>query len=290
MHTHGWGWCPPHRPSKALQSTKSTKTRIQSRLDNEELFQLSRQIEFLAQDLWQTEDIPESLKGQPPSLLLKEGEAELPESIPCCKRADYFRQEANKGCPKAQHSLALLLWSGFGGANRNAEESAKFHAAAARQNHLDGMAVLGGCLRTGTGIKRNVSLGLKLIDFCASQGNPTGINKKAALLESNDDDYGALKLYNSCYEEGRVNALLLFNLGWCLYNGRGMDEKNVEKGMQLWKDAAEMAPDEGSEEAGWYLYEDLKRENPKDAKMWLDLAVQLGLEDAITEKASMPEW
>lgn len=60
--------------------------------------------------------------------------------------------------------------------------------------------------------------------------------------------------------------------------------------MQLWKDASQMAPDEGSEEASWYIYNDLKRENPKEADVWLDLAVELGLDEAIAEKASIPEW
>jgi hypothetical protein len=59
------------------------------------------------------------------------------------------------------------------------------------QRHLDGMAVLGGCIRTGTGTDRK--LGVPLIDYCASQHNPTGVNKKAALLvvETNADERGA---------------------------------------------------------------------------------------------------
>jgi TPR repeat protein len=280
----------------SLRATKAfVNTNLQSHPPGREddFVEMSRQIEGVAQDLWQVQAIPtmplpQTVNGQP--FALQEGEAKLPKDIPYSQRAEFFRKEANKGCPKAQHSLALLLWSGFGGANRNAEESAKFHAAAARQNHLDGMAVLGGCLRTGTGVKRNITLGLQLIEFSANNGNPTGVNKKAALLESDDDYYGAFDLYNSCYESSSVNALMLFNLGWCLYNAQGVDEKNAEKGMQLWKDASQMAPDEGSEEAAWYIYNDLKRENPKAAEVWLDLAVELGLDEAIAEKASIPEW
>jgi len=290
------GLSPHHRNlGTSLRATKSIlNTKLQSRPGREEdFFEMSRQIEGVAQDLWQAQEIPtmplsQTVNGQP--FALQDGEAKLPNHIHYSQRAEYFRKEANKGCPKAQHSLALLLWSGFGGANRNAEESAKFHAAAARQNHLDGMAVLGGCLRTGTGVKRNVTLGLQLIEFSANNGNPTGVNKKAALLESDDDYYGAFDLYNSCYESSSVNALMLFNLGWCLYNAQGVDEKNAKKGMQLWKDASQMAPDEGSEEAAWYIYNDLKRESPKEAEVWLDLAVELGLDEAIAEKASIPEW
>jgi TPR repeat protein len=127
------------------------------------------------------------------------------------------------GDTRAQHSYALLLWNEFGGVTRDTKASARWHAAAAAQNHLDAMSVLGGCLRTGTGVQTNLVLGLRLIDFCASKHNPTGINKKAALLEADSDDRGAFRLYLECFEKHdptrRANALLLFNLGWCFING-----------------------------------------------------------------------
>jgi TPR repeat protein len=217
-------------------------------------------------------------------------------------RFEYFQKKAvEEGCPKAQHSYALLLWNGFcsytsnSNSSDDAVESAKFHAAAAYQNHLDSIAVFGGCLRTGSGVKKNVPLGLKLIEYSASMGNPTGINKKAALLEQlNDDEVGAFHLYQTCYDSGigvgsrsgsgRVNALLLFNLGWYYVNGLGIERKDVGKGIELWKDAADMAPDEGSEESAWYLYEHYKRDDPREAQKWFDLAFELGYPDAIEER------
>lgn len=240
------------------------------------------EIKLVAQELWGGNEIPvlpDSALDESLDSSVVEGEAHLGDGVTFKDRADYFRKDALKGCPKSQHSYGLLLWSGFGGVQKDAKASAKFHAAAASQKHLDGMSVLGGCLRTGTGVKQNVSLGLKIIDYCASVGNPTGVNKKAALLESNQDDFGAVRCYEDCLESDRVNALLLFNLGWCYISGQGVNKKDRDKGISLWKSAAGRAPDEGSEEAGWYLYQEYKRDDPKEANRWLDLAEDLGFEE-----------
>jgi TPR repeat protein len=116
------------------------------------------------------------------------------------------------------------------------------------------------------------------------------VNKKAALLESNSDERGAFLIYEECYNRGKANALLLFNLGWCLVNGEGVDKKDVERGEKLWRKAVDMAPDEGSEEAAWFLYEQYRRNDPKEAEQWLDLAVNLGYDDAVIEKGSTQSW
>ena len=243
---------------------------------------LMNQVQKVAGSLWDGNEIP-TAKDNPG----KEGEAQLMANITFSQRADFFRKLAmDEGCPKAQHSYGLLLWSGFGGVQRDAKESAKFHAAAAVQGHLDGIAVLGGCLRTNTGIgskkkeiKHNAQLGLNLIDYSASRGNPTGINKKAALLEANQDHFDAVDLYEKSIERGTVNALLLFNLGWCLIHGQGVLSKDLGRGIELWKQAAQMAPDEGSEEAAWYLYQELERDYPQEANQWLKLAQDLGFHE-----------
>lgn len=292
-------------------------------LENDAVYtELSEEIEVIARELWDGVEIPrltptasttnnnnnepttcttpdggEQQQQQQRMSVLFEGEAELPADIPFSERGDYFRKEALRGCPKAQHSYALLLWSGFADIEQDPEESAKFHAAAACQHHLDGMAVFGGCLRTGTGIpkkkkkksktkpttpKRNtVALGLKAIEFCASQaiGNPSGVNKQAALLEYNGDDLRAFELYEACWKSGRANAGLLFNLGWCLVHSKrkGIDrDRDRARGISLWKEAVEMAPDQGSEEAAWNLFKEYIRDDPKEAQHWLDLAEELG--------------
>jgi len=247
---------------------------------------LRQEILKVAQILWKIDTLDQHLQNNPSSDRWVEGEASLQNGVPFNERGTLFCQEALKGCPKAQQSYALLLWSGYGGVEQNAKVSAQWHAVAAVQNHLEAIALLGGCLRTGTGVAQNVALGLRLIEFSASCGNPAGVNKRAALMESNADDAGAVRLYEECLVNGRANALLLFNLGWCYFNGVGIERKDTMKGISMWKQAAEMAPDEGSEEAAFHLYEEFTRDDPIEASKWVNLAADLGLEEAILAKNS----
>lgn len=123
------------------------------------------EIEDIARELWAEKSIPSTTKNahdmydeRDNTIEFIEGEKEFPldNNEHYSQRSNYFRDAANEGCPKAQHSLGLLLWSGFGNVETNPEESAKYHAAAARQYHLDAIAVLGGCLRTGTGVENEM--------------------------------------------------------------------------------------------------------------------------------------
>ena len=250
------------------------------------------QIRSVANNLWDCTSTNNSsyaseLRDRIPMILdthnnmtMKEGECAL-DSKTLSDRSDYFKERALLGYPDAQHSYALLLHNGFGNVTQDAKLSAQFHAAAAIQGHLDGCAALAGCIRKGVGGKRNVALGIELIEYCASVGNPTGVNKKGTILESNDDGQAAYNLYKTCYDSGRINALLLFNLGWCHMYGIGV-KKDKSKAISFWEDASAMVPDEGSEEAAWNLYQEYKRD-PKVAQPWLDLAVELGYDDALVE-------
>ena len=221
-----------------------------------------------------------------------QGEMSLPSSIPLSQRFSYFEQQSLKGDPRAQHSIGLLLWNGFTSSTEQTpidpEASARWHAAAAVQGNLDALAVFGGCLRTGTGVGKykSIALGLRCIEYSASIGNPSGVNKKGAMMESNDDYFGAMRLYRECYEDEskRTNALLLFNLGYCLIHGEGVDH-DVDEGEKLWRDAVALAPEEGSEEAAWFLYQQYsERGDVVKARQYLDIAADLGLEDAVLMK------
>jgi hypothetical protein len=138
-----------------------------------------------------------------PLFSFSEGEATLEPNISFSERCSYFKDKAiHTGCPAAQHSYGLLLWNGYstttttttiGSSNsspRNSNSartsansasrsdarlSAKFHSAAALQHHIDGLAIMGGIIRTGTGIPKkfkNSELGIQIINYCASLGNP----------------------------------------------------------------------------------------------------------------------
>lgn len=258
-----------------------------------DILEMQKQIQSITRNLWEGKIIPSSSFRESHEsderLYFTEGEKDIPEGMAFSERAMYFQQEAEKGCPKAQHSLGLLYWNGFGNVKVDEKKSAKFHAAAAIQNHLDAIAVLGGCIRTGTGVKKDVALGLKMIEFCALQNNPSGVNKKGRLLEDNGNDYDAFQLYKENYELGRANALLLFNLGWCYMYGQGV-HKNTEEGIKMWEKAAALAPDEGAEEASWFLYEHYKRDLPVESEKWITVAADLGYEEAIQERLEIDNW
>ena len=93
--------------------------------------QIIEGIEAVALQLWGDEIIPTRDSSWD---IFVEGEAELGQGVPFQERVEYFHREALQGCPKSQHSYGLLLWSGFAGVERDAVESAKFHATAASQN------------------------------------------------------------------------------------------------------------------------------------------------------------
>lgn len=290
-------YCTSHAFSTRTQKRQTKNHVLFESQPNEieiDILEMQKQIKIITQNLWEGEIIQsssfrESQESDKRLLYFTEGEKDIPEGMTFSERAMYFQQEAEKGCPKAQHSLGLLYWNGFANVKVNEKKSAKFHAAAALQNHLDAIAVLGGCIRTGTGIKKDVTLGLKMIEFCALQNNPSGVNKKCRLLEDNDNESDAFRLYKENYELGRVNALLLFNLGWCYMNGQGV-HKNTEEGIKMWEKAAALAPDEGAEEASWYLYEHYKRDLPVESEKWISVAADLGFEEAIQERLHFDKW
>ena len=254
---------------------------------------LKESVERIAVTLWGPEELQSVLPVTGTGAVPLSGEAtwdhlsSLPQKY--AQRRDIFEAQALDGDACAQHSLGLLFWNGFcsdkhsqSSKNKGSNDiqSARWHAAAAVQHHLDALAVLGGCLRTGTGVGQNVKLGLELITFSGTtHQNPTGINKLAALKEASGDHDAAFTLYQSC---PKPNALLLMNLGWAYIEGKGTPKDN-HQGISFWKEAVSMAPDEGSEEAAWFLYQYYQRDDPTEAQKWLSISASLGFPEALEE-------
>mmetsp|Transcript_21657 Transcript_21657/g.32907 ORF Transcript_21657/g.32907 Transcript_21657/m.32907 type:complete len:341 (-) Transcript_21657:473-1495(-) len=292
--------CPCHRHASLYASSKNNANGSCSILIPNDV---ACDVRSIAEILWGGQESLDKVMmttqdqhgSSTPCQQQQQGEIPLPASVPYSQRYSYFLQRANEGDPRAQHSVALLLWNGFAAATSNdepnidPEASARWHAAAAVQGNVDALAVLGGCLRTGSGVGacKNVAFGLRCIEYAASVGNPSGVNKKGAIMESNDDFLGAMRLYRECYEDDtkRINPLLLFNLGYCLVHGDGTDGDDMEVGERLWRDAVEMAPEEGSEEAAWFLYQQYSARDDEDtAGVFLNVAADLGHQDAVMER------
>jgi TPR repeat protein len=245
---------------------------------------LQVQIQDVAKQLWGQDDLELVMSSVIRPI---EGEATFTGDT-FETRLDNFLQRAREGDPHAQHSSGLLLWSGFCG-QQDDIESAKWHAAAAAQGHLDSIAIIGGCLRKGAGIKRNVALGLDVIRSCASIGNPTGINKQVALLEERDDLKSAFEHLETCIATGRANSLVYFNLGYFLVHGEkgGAVELDESRGEEMWRKAIDLAPDEGSEEAAYFLSRQAFQPAHESIKL-LHLAAELGYPEAV--EATRDQW
>ena len=58
-------------------------------------------------------------------------------------------------------------------------------------------------------------------------------------------------------------------------------EQDAQAGETIWKEAVDMAPDEGSEEAAYFLYEQCVKDDIGEARRWLEISAELGYQEAI---------
>ena len=191
-------------------------------------------------------------------MMARQGEHSFAADVPYARRFEAVEPLAYAGDSRAQHTLGLLLYSGVGGAACDVEASAQWHAAAAAQGNIEALAVLGGCVRRGVGAAQDEEVGVALIEAAAAAGSPVGLSKLGALYEEGEGGYPEdLWQAARCFEQAAAtgSALGLFNHGWALVHGKGV-ARDVPRGFEAWRAAAALAPDDGSEEAAYYLYEE----------------------------------
>lgn len=171
------------------------------------------------------------------------GEFDFPAATRFETRGARAKEAALEGDARAQHSLGLLYYGGYGGLGQSDELSAMWHGAAAAFGNWDAVAVLGGCLRKGSGIEENAALGLRLISLASAAENSTGLIKVGGLLEEQGDLTGALVLFRQAAEQG--SALGMFCVGWVMwYRKWKTATKNAGNphdslsAQQLWRRAA----------------------------------------------------
>lgn len=192
----------------------------------------------------------------------------------------------------AMQTMGLLYYSGVGGAPHADERfSAQWHAAAAARGNLDAMATLGGCLRRGVGAEKHEEVGLTLIQAAAAAGSPAGLVKLGILHDEGEsglaqDSWAAVQCFERAAADGS-SALGLFNHGWALFHGIGT-ARDVERGLAQMAAAAALAPDDGSEEAAYFLYEERLAMSEQQVEAYrpgakLRLAASLGYGKAVKE-------
>lgn len=197
---------------------------------------------------------------------------------------------ANLGDSQAMHSLGLLLFSGVGGAPCDERLSAQWHAAAVAQGNVDALATLGGCVRRGVGAAQNEVTGVRLIEAAAAAGSPVGLTKLGVLYDEGtsgfaQDSWRACQLFEQAASAG--SALGLFNYGWSLVHGIGTS-RDVDRGLKVWAAAVALAPDDGAEEAAYFLYDERKCMDEVQVARFrpgkcLKLSARLGYDKAVRE-------
>lgn len=143
-------------------------------------------------------------------------------------------------------------------------------------------------MRAGAGVVQDVDRGVKLIAACAAEGVPAGLNKLGVLLENGEipgepaEPAMAYRSYSASAAQG--NALGLFCKGYALVNGVGVEPDEAEA-FRAWEAAAALAPNDGSEEAAFWLWS-----YGKKSESYLKLAADLDFPPAVEalESLSVP--
>jgi len=223
--------------------------------------------------------------------LRPQGELVFADIVDYDQRFALAEPMAHAGDSQAMQTLGLLCYSGVGGApSADAHKSAQWHAAAAAQGNVDALAVLGGCVRRGVGARQDEELGLELIKAAAAVDSPVGLTKLGVLYDEgasgvSSDPWQACQLFERAAARG--SAIGLFNHGWALVHGIGV-ARDVERGLAQWAAAVRTAPEDGSEEAAYALYEERRwMTEAQVAELrpgkCLLLSASLGFDEAVTE-------
>lgn len=189
---------------------------------------------------------------------LPQGEYRFAAETPFDERVHIVEPLAYDGDSRAAQTLGLLLFSGVGGCSADARMSARWHAAAASLGNIDGLATLGGCIRRGVGAEQDADSGRALIEAAAAAASPMGLCKLGVLHDEGEaglaqDSWEAVRCFEAAAAQG--SALGRFHFGWALVHGIGTP-RDVPRGLEQWVSAMRSAPEDGAEEAAYYLYEE----------------------------------
>ena len=131
---------------------------------------------------------------------------------------------------------------------------------------------------------------MSLIEAAAAAGSPVGLTELGVLYDEGasglaQDSWRACQLFEQA--AATKSALGLFNHGWSLFHGIGTS-RDVEAGLESWAAAVAFAPDDGSEEAAYFLYDERKCMSEAQVAKYrpgkcLKLSAALGYEKAVRE-------
>lgn len=154
----------------------------------------------------------------------------------------FYEAAANRGYATAQHNLAILYESGYGGLEKSDREAARLYKLAADQLNSAGQYRLGKFYAEGRGgLAKDEAEAARLFKLAADQGNAYGQVYLGRLYESGrgglpKSEEEAVRLYQQAADQGNADGE--FNLGRMYQFGRGVSEDRLQA-MNLYRKAAE---------------------------------------------------
>uniref|UniRef100_A0A3B4D9L2 Uncharacterized protein n=1 Tax=Pygocentrus nattereri TaxID=42514 RepID=A0A3B4D9L2_PYGNA len=186
----------------------------------------------------------------------------------------FLRLQAERGHIESQKTLARMLFWGSNGVTKNISEAVKWHARSALEmTDATAMYDYGILLLKGTGVKKNRTLGLKLLQTAADMGAVTALNGLGWYYSTTGkDDRKAVYYFDLAAQNGSKDGV--FNLGVYHLNGANPDTpgKNETAAFQCFLKAGQLGHVEGAVEAASSLSRGLLagvRRDPEKAVMYV---------------------
>ena len=143
-------------------------------------------------------------------------------------------------------------------------------------------------MRRGVGVGRDEDVGRTIIEAAAAAESPVALCKLGVMHDEGcgqqRDAWQAARCFEAAAAQG--SALGQFNWGWALVHGIGVS-RDVPAGIAQWVAAMDQAPNDGSEEAAYQLFEerrlidDLDLYGTVSPLSCLRLSASLGLDLAV---------
>ncbi|KAG1936110.1 protein sel-1 [Pimephales promelas] len=167
----------------------------------------------------------------------------------------YLKHQANRGDVESQKSLARMLLWGSNGVQKDIQTAVMWYARSALQmvdpTAMYDYAIL---ILKGTGVKKNRTLGLKLLKKAADMGSVEALNGLGWYYSNIvKDGRKALRYFKLAAQNGSRDGL--FNLGVYQLNGASPDQpdRNETAAFQFFLRAAQLGHVDGAVEAASFL-------------------------------------
>uniref|UniRef100_A0A8C7FH72 Uncharacterized protein n=1 Tax=Oncorhynchus kisutch TaxID=8019 RepID=A0A8C7FH72_ONCKI len=167
----------------------------------------------------------------------------------------YIKLQADRGDVESQKHLAKLLFWGQNGVSKDVGSAVKWYAKSAME--LEDPAAMyeySILLFKGQGVKRNMTLGLQILEKAAAKGSVQALNGLGWYYSTILRDYKtAYKYFEQAAHNGSHDGM--FNLGVYYLNGKNPHnpEKNETAAFHLFLNSSLYGHVDGAVQAAWYL-------------------------------------